>query len=100
MSQWSVSGAENERRQCASFCKWAVRHDLLQASPMDGIEVWRQSGLGTSTGIDALNQKITHLEQQTIDLRLQLEERDEDLAAARATSRELMTQLHRAARRR
>lgn len=41
--------------------------------------------------------KITHLEQQVIDLRLQLEERDEGLAAARATNRELMTQLNHAA---
>jgi hypothetical protein len=39
------------------------------------------------------------LEQQVIDLRLKLEERDEDLAAARATNRELMTQLNRLARR-
>ncbi len=45
----------------------------------------------------ALNQKITHFEQQAADLRLQLEERDDDLAAARATNRELMTQLNHAA---
>ena len=48
--------------------------------------------------IDALNQKITHQEQQIIDLRLQLEERGDELAAARATNRELMTQLNHAAR--
>ena len=59
-----------------------------------GEQTWRESGLGTPADIDALNQKITHLEQQLIDLRLQLEERDQDLAAARATSRELMTQLN------
>jgi hypothetical protein len=59
-----------------------------------GEQVWRQSGLGAPTDIDALNQKITHLEQQTIDLRLQLEERDEDLSAARAATRELMTRLN------
>jgi hypothetical protein len=35
-----------------------------------------------------------HLEQQVLDLKLQLEERDEDLAVARATSKELMTQLN------
>jgi len=32
----------------------------------------------------------TQLEQQAIDLRLQLEERDQDLAAARAANQELM----------
>ena len=38
--------------------------------------------------------KVTHLEQQAIDLRLQLEERDQDLTAARAANRELMAQLN------
>jgi Family of unknown function (DUF6262) len=61
-----------------------------------GEQAWRESGLGTPADIDALNQKITHLEQQAIDLRLQLEEQGEDLAAARATNRELMTQLNHA----
>ena len=44
--------------------------------------------------IDQLHQHITPLEQQTADLRLQLEERDQDLAAARAANREFMTQLN------
>jgi hypothetical protein len=64
-----------------------------------GEQAWRESGLGTPAGIDALNQKITHLEQQAIDLRLQLEERDQDLAAARSANRELMAQLNHAIRR-
>jgi hypothetical protein len=63
-----------------------------------GEQTWRESGLGTPTDIDALNQKITHLEQQTTDLRLQLEEKSEDLAAARTTNRELMAQLNHATR--
>ena len=46
---------------------------------------------------DALNQKITHYEQQAADLRLQLEDRDDELAAARAANRELMTRLNQAA---
>jgi phage-related minor tail protein len=62
-----------------------------------GEQAWRQSGLGAPADIDALNQKITHLEQQAADLRLQLGERDQDLAAARAANRELMTQLNHAA---
>ena len=64
-----------------------------------GEQTWRESGLGTPAGIDALNQKITHLEQQAIDLRLQLEERDQDLAAARSANRELIAQLNHAIRR-
>jgi chromosome segregation ATPase len=63
-----------------------------------GEQAWRESGLGTPADIDALSQTVTHLEQQAIDLRLQLEERDQDLAAARAANRELMAQLNTAAR--
>ncbi|MFC9076712.1 hypothetical protein ACFTY7_06645 [Streptomyces sp. NPDC057062] len=37
---------------------------------------------------------ITHLERQGIDLRLQLQERDEDLEAARTTDRELMARIN------
>jgi hypothetical protein len=59
-----------------------------------GEQAWRESGLGAPADVEALHQKITHLEQQTADLRLQLGERDQDLAAARAANRELMTQLN------
>jgi hypothetical protein len=65
-----------------------------------GEQAWRESGLGAPADIDALTQKVTHLEQQAIDLRLQLEERDQDLAAARAANRELMAQLNATARHR
>jgi chromosome segregation ATPase len=62
-----------------------------------GQQTWRESGLGAPADIDALNQKITHYEQQAADLRLQLEDRDDELAAARAANRELMTRLNQAA---
>jgi hypothetical protein len=64
-----------------------------------GDQVWRESGLGTPADIDALQQTITHLGQQAADLQLQLSERDQDLSAARAANRELMTQLNHATRR-
>ena len=59
-----------------------------------GEQAWRESGLGAPAGIDALSHTITRLEQQAADLRIQLEERDSELAAARAANRELMTQLN------
>ena len=65
-----------------------------------GEQAWRESGLGAPAGIDVLTQKITYLEQQAADLRLQLEERDDDLAAARAANRELMAQLNASTRQR
>jgi hypothetical protein len=65
-----------------------------------GETVWRESGLGAPGDADKLNQTITHLEQQVIDLRLQLDERDQDLAAARGANRELIAQLNTATRHR
>ena len=59
-----------------------------------GEQAWQESGLGAPADIDALKQQATQLEQQVIDLRLQLEERDQDLTAARAANRELMAQLN------
>jgi len=75
-----------------------VQHLEKRLSEALGDQVWHEWGLGAPADIDALNQKITHQEQQIIDLRLQLEERGDELAAARATNRELMTQLNHAAR--
>jgi hypothetical protein len=59
-----------------------------------GEQAWRESGLGAPADIDALNHKIISLEQQVTDLRMRLDERDQDLAAARAANRELMARLN------
>lgn len=59
-----------------------------------GEHAWRESGLGAPQDLEELQQRITLLEQQAVDLRLQLEERDQDLEAARAANRELMTRLN------
>jgi hypothetical protein len=64
-------GLANRRRSCQ------LERRLSEAL---GEQAWRESGLGTPADIDALNQKITHLEQQATDLKLQLTELDEDLA--------------------
>lgn len=61
-----------------------------------GVQAWRESGLCAPADTSALAQQITHLEQQAIDLRLKLEEQGEELAAARAANRELMTQFNHA----
>jgi hypothetical protein len=71
-----------------------IQHLEKRLSEALGDQAWRESGLGAPAGIDALGQKITHLEQQVIDLLLQLEEREDDLAAARAANRELMAQIN------
>ena len=59
-----------------------------------GDNAWRESGLGAPTDIDALQQRITSLEQQLADVTAQLAARDDDLDAARSANRELMAQLN------
>jgi hypothetical protein len=49
-------------------------------------------------GAPPAGQRNHALEQQISGMRLQLSERDQDLAAARAANRELMTQLNAAGR--
>ena len=71
-----------------------VRQLEKRLSEALGEQAWRESGLAAPADIDALNHKISQLEQQIIDLRLQLEEQGEDLTAARAANRELMAQLN------
>ena len=65
-----------------------------------GEHTWRESGLGAPADIDTLHQRISQLEQHNLDLQQQLDERDEDLAAARAANRELMARLNTPTRRR
>jgi len=71
-----------------------VQQRERRRSSLLGEHAWRESGLGAPDDIDELKQQNTTLEQRIIDLRLQLDERDQDLAAARAASRELMAQLN------
>lgn len=81
------------QHRCARL---AARNQQLEArlSELLGAHAWRESGLGTPTDIDQLNQQIVSLEQHVADLRLQLQERDQDLAAARAANRELMASIN------
>jgi len=84
-----AAAQERAARQAARVCQLERK-----LSELLGQQAWREFGLGAPADIDALNQKITHLEQHVTDLRLQLERKDEDLQAARAANRELMTQLN------
>lgn len=81
------------QQRCA---RMAARIQQLETrlSELLGEQAWRATGLGAPTDIDRLQQHIIALEQQVVDLRLQLEERDQDLTAARAANRELMARLN------
>lgn len=74
----------------------AARTQQLETrlSELLGEQAWRQSGLGAPDDIEQLKQRIVFLERQVVDLRLQLEERDQELAAARTANREMITQLN------
>lgn len=71
-----------------------VRQLEQRLSGLLGEQAWQQSGLGAPADIDTLNTTITQLEQQAADLRIQLSERDDELTAARAANRELMTRIN------
>jgi hypothetical protein len=60
-----------------------------------GQQVWRETGLGAPDETARLEARVAFLEQEGLDLRQQLEERDEELAAARAANRTLLAQSNR-----
>lgn len=71
-----------------------VRQLEKRLSQALGEQAWRESGLGAPADIDALTARMTQAEQETADLRIQLADRDDELAAARAANRELMTRIN------
>lgn len=71
-----------------------VRQLEQRLSDMPSEQAWRESGPGAAADIDALNHKVTSLEQHVLGLRTQLGERDQDLAAARAANRELVGRIN------
>jgi hypothetical protein len=60
-----------------------------------GEEVFRASGLGGPDDTEQLRRRVSELEQTMMDLRQQLEERTEELDAARTTNRDLMAEVNR-----
>lgn len=85
-----ANAAERHRRQ-------AARITLLENRLSDalGESAWRETGLGAPADLDALQRRITQLEQHDAELRRQLADRADEPEAARATNRELMAQLNR-----
>ncbi|MCX4564194.1 DUF6262 family protein [Streptomyces umbrinus] len=59
-----------------------------------GEACWAESGLGAPADTDQLQQRITMLEQNLTDIQGQLDERDDELEAARAANRELTRALN------
>ena len=66
-------------------------------SELLGQQAFERSGLGAPTSTAALQAELEQQRQANLDLKRVLEERDEELAAARETNRRLMNQLNRPA---
>ena len=66
-------------------------------SELLGQQAFERSGLGAATGTAALQAELDHAEQANLELKRLLDERNEELAAARETNRRLMNQLNRSA---
>jgi len=60
-----------------------------------GDQALRESGLGGPDATEQLKRRVSELEQHAAELRGLLADRTDELDAARATNRELMTQLNR-----
>jgi regulator of replication initiation timing len=73
-----------------------VRQLEKRLSECLGETAWKESGLGASADIDELQRRITLLEQDLADTKGQLDERTEELDAARAANRELTRALNQA----
>lgn len=60
-----------------------------------GEQTWHASGLGAPPDIETLHRRNNQLVQENVELRRRLDERDQELAAARAANRELMIKANR-----
>jgi chromosome segregation ATPase len=72
-----------------------IRQLEKKLSEMLGDQAWRESGLGAPDDIDQLKRRIVELEQEVVDLKEGLTEREQELNAAREANRDLITQLNR-----
>lgn len=70
-------------------------HGLEQRlSELLGTQISQRTGLGAPDDATALREQADSLRQQILDLRKTLDERDEELAAAREANRRLMAELN------
>ncbi|MFE9299358.1 DUF6262 family protein [Streptomyces niveus] len=111
---YAAAAAPPEEGRIAAVSRASLRADLTNAlernrrltvrvrqlekrlSESLGETAWKESGLGASADIDQLQRRTTLLEQDLADIRGQLEERTEELDAARAANRELTRALNQA----
>ncbi|WP_331733241.1 hypothetical protein OHU34_43920 (plasmid) [Streptomyces sp. NBC_00080] len=74
----------------------AARVGQLEArlSKALGQAAWHASGMAAPTDVTELQERLTYLEQHAVDLARALEERQDELEAARAANRDLTRALN------
>jgi chromosome segregation ATPase len=76
-----------------------LRHQVAKLSErlseVLGEQVFHDAGLTQTDEISSPRQRVAELEQQLLDRRQDLQDRDDELAAARATNRDLIATLNR-----
>ncbi|UXY32392.1 tropomyosin [Streptomyces sp. HUAS TT20] len=93
--QTDLANARERNKRLAA----RVRQLEKRLSQSIGAKTWADSGLGASADVDQLQRRITMLEQQLSTMQGELDERIEELEAARAANREMTRSLnHRPAR--
>ena len=75
---------------------WMGRFAVREKGPAEkiGEQVFHDAGLTRTDEIGTLRTRVAELEQQLLDRRQDLQDRDDELAAARAANRDLMTRLN------
>jgi hypothetical protein len=89
--QADLVNAQNRADRQAS----RVRQLEKKLSELMGDHAWRKSGLGAPDDIDQMKRRVMELEQQVVDLKQNLAERDQELDAARGANRDLINRLNR-----
>lgn len=72
----------------------AIRSLERRLSQLLGREVWAESGLGPDQQFAHVQRELQTAKQKLADLTAELEERTDELDAARAANRELMARLN------
>jgi chromosome segregation ATPase len=99
----SPAGAVSRRSLLADNANLRERNHRLEhhargleqrLSELLGTQISQRTGLGAPDDAAALREQADSLRQQILDLRTTLEERDEELAAAREANRRLMAELN------
>jgi uncharacterized coiled-coil DUF342 family protein len=63
-------------------------------SEVFGDQVFHDAGMTRTDELDGLRKRVAELEQQLLDCQQDLQDRDDELAAARAANRDLMTAIN------